>query len=722
MNSLRYFPIRYFIAGTLLTFPVACAQSAPATDNSFKAAPAAKPSKNVQYAVKDEAEFFGLLDLSRPDMADVKSAVANKDWAAAKIAWAKHLQTRAAPQWIWSYRDRASITKVLAEQFDGLSASVPIADKTLARQFGAQGKVETLEKSPDWLKNGGEWTHVLNRFAFLRPMGEAYWQTGDDKYADDAAFLLRDWIARNPIPEELGKTTYAQGTAWRSLETGIRLQSWLEAQQFFMNAPAFDDETQYQITRSMIEHARRIYQLESVYRAGNWQVNEVAGLSSVGIMLPEFKESAEWRKRGFQYMVEHMQKDVLADGAEHELTPIYHSWVMNQFLQVALLAKKNGYEIPGLLDRHEKMYEFLEKISRPDGNVPPLGDAHPQPIANDMGIGALLYNRADYRHFGPDKAQADWIWDFGPGVVNRYAQLSSKLPDYTSALLPDAQLGIMRSGWNKDDDYLLFDMAPWGGNHSHADRLQVLVYAGGRDLLLDAGQYAYDLPLSQYFKTAVEHNVLLLDGETQIQADPKVLAWQEQNAAIFASGSIEDKAFRHQRSVLWIKSGYYVIADWVTPLAAATPGPHTVTRLFHLPVGEAKSNGNSVQTTFGEGMNVQLQDVGAGTLQMREDWLTDGGATARKAPVAAYVSHGELPMTFITVVTPFSDAKNLPKVEALPVMDSVTRLRLSFADGQSDEIALAASPTILKIGTHQTSGHALVVRRGAQGESVTAVP
>ena len=115
MNSLRYFPIRYLIAGTLLAFPVACAQSAPATDNSFKAVPSAQPSENVQYAVKDETEFFGLLDLSRPDMADVKSAVANKDWAAAKIAWAKHLQTRAAPQWIWSHNDRASITKVLAE-------------------------------------------------------------------------------------------------------------------------------------------------------------------------------------------------------------------------------------------------------------------------------------------------------------------------------------------------------------------------------------------------------------------------------------------------------------------------------------------------------------------------------------------------------------------------------------------------------------------------------
>lgn len=675
--------------------------------------PTQKPTAKIQYAVKDEAEFFNALDLSRPDMAAVKSAVAAKNWEAAKAAWAKHLETRDSPQWIWSYRDRASIVKTLDEQFDGLKGSIPSADRTLARQFSSQGSSATLDKRPDWLHNGGEWANVLNRFNFLRPMGEAYWATGDEKYANDAAFLLNDWIARNPIPEELGATVGTKGTAWRTLETGIRLQNWFEALQFFMNAPSFDADTKYQISRSLAEHARRLYQHESRYRSGNWQVVESSGLSEAGIMLPEFKEAAQWRQRGFQYMVEHMQKDVFADGAHYELAPGYHKWVMNQFLQVALLAKKNGYEVPSLLDRHEKMYEFLVKTSLPDGEAPSVNDSHDQTIANDMGIGALLYNRADFRYFGPDKAQAAWVWNFGPDVAARYANLNSKLPDYTSTLMPNAKYGIMRSGWGKDDNYLLFDMAPWGGAHSHADRLQVLLYTG-RDLIIDASQYSYDLPLSKYFKTAPAHNVLLIDGNKQIEANPKVVTWQDKPEAILAAGSIEDKAFRHQRSVLWMKSGYYVIADFVTPLAAAKAGPHEITRLFHFPVGAATGENNTAQTMFADGENVQIQNVGAGNLQMREDWIAVSGAKAEKAPVAAFVNQGGLPMVLVTVLTPFGDKNELPKVENLPGDGSQAHLRVSFDNGQSDEIVIAPKPTNLKIGGKSVKGQAMIARDGAK--------
>lgn len=45
-------------------------------------------------------------------------------------------------------------------------------------------------------------------------------------------------------------------------------------------------------------------------------------------------------------------------------------------------------------------------------------------------------------------------------------------------------------------------------------------------------------------------------------------------------------------------------------------------RLCHFPAGETKSDGNSVQTAFAKGTNVQLQNIGAGALQMREDWIT----------------------------------------------------------------------------------------------------
>src|ERR1035437_4384837 len=72
------------------------------------AASAASPPGQVSpFAVTNEAAFFSLLDLERADLAPVKTAVAGRDWAAAKRAWAEHLQTRVQPRWTWSHRDRA---------------------------------------------------------------------------------------------------------------------------------------------------------------------------------------------------------------------------------------------------------------------------------------------------------------------------------------------------------------------------------------------------------------------------------------------------------------------------------------------------------------------------------------------------------------------------------------------------------------------------------------
>ena len=84
------------------------------------AASAASPPAQVSsFAVPDEAAFFSLLDLERADLAPVKIAVAGRDWAAAKQAWAEHLQTRLQPRWTWSHRNRAAILRACQEQLGG---------------------------------------------------------------------------------------------------------------------------------------------------------------------------------------------------------------------------------------------------------------------------------------------------------------------------------------------------------------------------------------------------------------------------------------------------------------------------------------------------------------------------------------------------------------------------------------------------------------------------
>ena len=100
---------------------------------AFGVAAAPQPPANA-FAIADEAGFFNLLDLTRPELALIRKAVEAGDWPAAKAAWANHLATRNTPRWLWSRRDRPSFQQIYDIQFGGLARYTNAADQVIARQ------------------------------------------------------------------------------------------------------------------------------------------------------------------------------------------------------------------------------------------------------------------------------------------------------------------------------------------------------------------------------------------------------------------------------------------------------------------------------------------------------------------------------------------------------------------------------------------------------------
>ena len=126
----------------------------------------------------DERAFFSLLDLERPELKSVRQAAEREDWQAAKEAWARHLERRTAPHWTWSRRDRERIMALYEEKFGGFKGSVAAADRALGREFNWLGVRKQLEHDIEWLHGPIEWTHVLSRHGYWRPMGLAWWVHG----------------------------------------------------------------------------------------------------------------------------------------------------------------------------------------------------------------------------------------------------------------------------------------------------------------------------------------------------------------------------------------------------------------------------------------------------------------------------------------------------------------------------------------------------------------
>jgi len=99
--------------------------------------------------IEEEVAFFASLDLARKELAGVSEAVKNKDWEAAKEAWAKHLKERKSPHWNWSHRDGKAIQEFLRKNGDDLSDAVKRADKVMRREFSFQNSRRTLSKDID---------------------------------------------------------------------------------------------------------------------------------------------------------------------------------------------------------------------------------------------------------------------------------------------------------------------------------------------------------------------------------------------------------------------------------------------------------------------------------------------------------------------------------------------------------------------------------------------
>ena len=178
-----------------------------------------------------------------------------------------------------------------------------------------------------------EWVWQLNRMYFWNAMGRAYWHTGDERYARAWGEQLIDWVRKNPYDEE-------HSYAWRSIETGIRGNSWCELYQRFIDSPSFTPEVLIHFLNSLHDHATLL--MIKYTTNSNWALMEAEGLAFIAILFPEFKESPAWRSEAFRRLNVEIDKQVYPDGHQRELAMGYHVGCISWFLRSYELAKMNG--------------------------------------------------------------------------------------------------------------------------------------------------------------------------------------------------------------------------------------------------------------------------------------------------------------------------------------------------------------------------------------------
>ncbi len=465
-----------------------------------------------------------------------------------------------------------------------------------------------------------------NRHLELVTLAQAWHLTGEMKYAEGCRILLGSWFEQCPYP---------LGPNWTSsLEHAVRLLNWSVAWQLVGGAesPLFAGSEGQAFRRrwldSIYRHCHFIAGHFSKYSsANNHLFGEYAGLFMGALMWPCWNESARWLETARTGLETEALKQNAPDGVNREQAVWYHHEVADMMLLCGLAGRTNGVEFTSAYwKRLESMLEFIAALMDVGGNVPMVGDSDDavmvrfsrEPAFNAyrslLATGALLFGRGDFAcKAGTFDDKSRWLLgDKGALDFSRLMALPAESGPAKRAF-PDGGYYILGDRFDTPDEArIVADVGPLGylsiAAHGHADALAFTLSAGGHEILIDPGTYAYHTQKKwrDYFRGTSAHNTVRIDGMDQsviggnfmwlAHAGARCEKWETDSGRDILVGAhdgyqrLQDPVM-HRRSLEFDKAARVLrVSDTLT-----CKGQHHVELFWHFPeICRIAVNGNEI--------------------------------------------------------------------------------------------------------------------------------
>ena len=506
-----------------------------------------------------------------------------------------------------------------------------------------------------------EWPWQFGRQPFFTTLARYYVQFGgDERAAKTWRDMVESWIDQAPPPPDGTPPGYpGSPTKWRTLDAGLRVAGWCRQICAFAKSPSLSDEFIVKFFRSVRDHGHR---LEPALTAQNWRIMELNGLLHIAMLFPFLSESHAWREKALGEFEQQLDLQVYPDGFQFELAPGYHGVIPYDYGRILELFRICGEPPPSfVLKGIERAYDMYPRLSRPDRMTPPINDSGPVDIIAQMKEASRLYPaRDDFRWFATGGAEG-------------------KAPEYLSYSFPYAGAVVFRSSWETNAVWGYMDCSPFGRAHQHEDKLNVLISAYGKNMLIDPGNYAYDgSDMRKYVISTRAHNTILVDGleqytrriwrwrpeEIRKKAD---FVWRSSRTSDFARavytvgyGRDEkpDPAV-HSRSTIFLKGhvGLEPLFVVVDRLEAPDARDRTYDSLWHLEECGLKVNGAGFVADFGDGVGL------AAAFSDKEAQIVDMRGTHKPyqgwVPISPPGPHEHRPIPTPVLKGKFSGAKRI---------------------------------------------------------------
>jgi hypothetical protein len=536
------------------------------------------------YTPETMRTMLNQFDLSIPGMEKVKQAHTNGDLV------------EACKQLLVYYKNGNTASFLRKSQPIATNETVAEADTTLKNVFYVQnvrGEVPYLpDGHRDWYykgpNNDKEWAWLSNRHSQLEEVFEAYVATGNPKYARYIDAFLRDFIIKSmPYPAVKSGTS-----VWRGLEVSFRVKVWSRIFYGLVNSPYLSPATQLLMLSSLPDHAH----YNRYFHAGNnWLTMEISALATAATNFPEYKNSDEWLTYAAATMTESMKGQVYPDGIQTELTSHHHNVALANFELFKDICDRANRPLPDFFNQTiVDMYDYIARTIRPDGYRILNNDG-------DRGSDRELLLKAAKKYNKPE-----WAYLASNG------QRGNKPTQGPSYFFPWAGQLISRGGYDTQAHWSFFDIGPWGSGHQHNDQLHISISAYGRDLLVDAGRFAYTGEVAEKFRPyatgSAGHNLILIDGNGQApgpkladvpvdESHIKITPEFDYASQQFADFKKTEGTASHTRSLMYVRGEFWVVVDRIQ-----TDRPRKIETLWHWhPDCTVSQDGNVIKTTNPKG-------------------------------------------------------------------------------------------------------------------------
>lgn len=599
-------------------------------------------------------DMLGAYNLDYQGLEKVKQAYESKDLSSACAALLDYYrQSDNAQHLRVSEPSETTKTEALA---DTILTNVFVVQNVRGEvPFGDDGHRDWYYKGPN---NDREWAWLSNRHSQINYVLSVYFETGNSKYAEYIDSFLRDFIIKSmPYPGVKSRTS-----VWRGLEVAARAKVWSRIFYSMLNNDLLSPATRLLMLSSFPDHA---HYNRNFHGGNNWLTMEISALATVATNFPEYKKSGEWLDYSIEAMVESMKGQVYADGVQTELTSHYHNVSMFNFELFKNICDRANKPLPDFFNQTiEDMYSYIAHAVRPDGFRALNNDGDRGSDREIILRGAKKFNKPEWEYIATNGKSG-----IQPG-------------NGPSFFYPWAGHMFSRSGYDADAQWSLFDVGPWGSGHQHNDKMHISISAYGRDLLVDAGRFAYTGEVAEKFRPYAKgtqgHNSILIDGKGQMP-DVSVVDQPLPDSHLkitsefdYAWASFdkyyEIKNVEHTRSMMYVRGEFWVVVDKIE-----TEEPRKIETMWHWhPTCKLGLGKKRISSTKNERGNLSVIPIGKTKWKIKaikgqeepeiQGWYSEEYNKFEPNITSIYTMEISEHQTFVWLIMPFE--KEAPKVKA----------------------------------------------------------